>query len=167
LLFSAIDGPLIFAFYARRDTRTPTLVGLASTGVYLLLVGAGMALSASGAREFSLADLVLCDSLKTGFDALLMGLLLSRRIGGLGGWSLVPLAAKVGLASAAMGGVVFLVMEALQAQVGSATFGALAVVALGSSLAGALVYAGLAGLLKVRELHGLLPRRLRPKDSEA
>ena len=97
----------------------------------------------------------------------LRGVLLSRRIGGLGGWSLVPLAAKVGLASAAMGGVVFLVMEALQAQVGSATFGALAVVALGSSLAGALVYAGLAWLLKVRELHGLLPRRLRPKDSEA
>ena len=166
LLFSPIDGPLIFAFYARRDTRTPTLVGLASTGVYLLLVGAGMALSTSGAREFSLADLVLCDSLKTGFDALLMGLLLSRRIGGLGGWSLVPLAAKVGLASAAMGGVVFVVMEALQARVGSGTFGALAIVALGSSLAGALVYAGLAGLLKVRELQGLLPRRWRPKDAE-
>ncbi len=65
-----------------------------------------------------------------------------------------------------MGGVVFVVMEALQARVGSGTFGALAIVALGSSLAGALVYAGLAGLLKVRELQGLLPRRWRPKDAE-
>ncbi len=165
LLFAAIDGPLIFVFYARRDTRTPTLVGLASTLFYLVLVGIGMTASAAGAREFTLSDLVLCDSLKTGFDAVLMGTLLARRIGGLGGRALLPMSAKVGLASAGMGLVVWWIMSALLTRFTADTFGSHAIVALGSALAGAAAYAGLAWLLRIRELGALVPRRFRKQTA--
>lgn len=163
LLFAAIDGPLIFAFYARRDTRTPTVVGLASTFFYLLLVGAGTLSASAGLRAFSLADLVLCDSLKTGFDALLMGVLLARRIGGLGGRALIPLSGKVAVASLAMGAAVYTVMLALLNRYPGGTFAAHAVVALGSALAGAAAYGVLAWLLRMRELSGLIPNWRRPR----
>ncbi|MBX7214552.1 MAG: murein biosynthesis integral membrane protein MurJ [Thermoflexales bacterium] len=167
LLFSAIDGPLIFAFYAMRDTRTPTIVGLASTLFYLVLVGLGMALSASGARAFSLSDLVLCDSLKTGFDALLMGTLLARRLGGLGGRSLLPLSIKAALATLGMALVALLAQDVLAARLAADTFASRAILVAGVGLIGALAYLGLAWALGMRDLVGLVPRRLRRSEVRA
>src|SRR4029077_14039460 len=37
VFFAAIDQPLIFAFYARKDTLTPALVGIAGVGLYLFV----------------------------------------------------------------------------------------------------------------------------------
>ncbi|MCW1969692.1 MAG: murein biosynthesis integral membrane protein MurJ [Anaerolineae bacterium] len=143
LLFAAIDQPLIFAFYARRNTRTPTLIGLASNVFYLLLVGGQVWLDAHGLRVFSLADLVLANSLKTGFDALLMATFLSREINGLRRFGLGAFTLKVLAAAAGMGVAVVAVMQFLQAYVGSVGLFAHAVVVIGAGLIGAALYFGL------------------------
>jgi putative peptidoglycan lipid II flippase len=152
LLFAAIDLPLIYSFYARRDTRTPTRIGLVSTGAYLILVAVLAALADSGARAFTLVDLVMANSLKTGLDALLMATFLSRRLGGLAGHGLASLAIKVTAASLVMGGVAWLVMTALAGRLGSGRLAADAAVALGASGAGIVAYLGCASLLRIPEM---------------
>ncbi|PJF49106.1 MAG: murein biosynthesis integral membrane protein MurJ [Chloroflexi bacterium] len=151
LLFAAIDTPLIFAFYARRDTRTPTLVGLVSTTFYLVLIGGLAQASQAGMRPFTLADLILANSLKTGVDAMLMGFFLWREIGGLGGYGLAGLIAKVSLASLVMGGAVWLVMSALLTRFGLETLGTQALVAIGAALVGGVVYVLCASALRIPE----------------
>ncbi|MCS7062189.1 MAG: murein biosynthesis integral membrane protein MurJ [Anaerolineae bacterium] len=165
LLFAAIDQPLIYAFYARRDTRTPTLIGLVSTLSYLALVAALAALAQSGLRPFTLVDLVLANSLKTGLDAVLMALFLFRKIGRLTGHALVPLMVKVCFASAVMAGVAWGAMSTIEAGLGTANFTAHVGVALGAACAGAVAYFVCAWVLGVREfavLGGMVRRKLRP-----
>lgn len=165
LLFAAIDQPLIYAFYARRDTRTPTLIGLVSTLCYLALVGALAALAQSGVRPFTLVDLVLANSLKTGLDAMLMAIFLFRRIGRLAGDAIVPLVLKVCLASALMGIVTRAAMSALEAGYSSRGFPDDMVVAVGAAAAGAAAYFACAWALRVREFAALgriVRQRIRP-----
>jgi putative peptidoglycan lipid II flippase len=159
LVFAAIDQPLIFAFYARRDTRTPTLIGLASTLSYLALVGVLSMLAQYGLRPFTLTDLILANSLKTGLDACLMAIFLSRKIGGLRGFDLWPLALKVCVASALMGAAVWWIMTLIQSRAGGAAAAAggaqfvmNAVTAVTAAGVGAVVYAGFAALFGVQEL---------------
>ena len=152
LLFAAVDTPLIFAFYAQRDTRTPTVIGLASTACYLAAIAGLAQLSHDGVRPFTLHDLILVNSLKTGLDAALMGLFLWRRIGGLRGYGLPALTVKVGLASLLMGGVVWVVMSALRGHFGLQTFEAQMIVAIGAALVGVVVYGACAAALHIPEL---------------
>ncbi len=152
LLFAAIDQPLIYAFYARRDTRTPTLIGLVSTVSYLALVGVLAVLAQSGARPFTLVDLVLANSLKTGLDATLMAIFLFRKIGRLTGHGVLPLALKVCLASGLMGLVTWAAMSVLEAGVGSSRFLADVIVTVGASAVGAAIYFICAWALRMREL---------------
>jgi len=163
LLFAAVDTPLIFAFYAQRDTRTPTVIGLASTACYLAAIAGLAQLSQDGARPFTLHDLILVNSLKTGLDAALMGFFLWRKIGGLGGYGLPALIVKVGLASLLMGGAVQLVMSALWDRFGLQTFEAQMIVAIGAASAGVVVYGACAAALQIPELAsivGAVRRRL-------
>jgi putative peptidoglycan lipid II flippase len=164
LLFAAIDTPLIYAFYAQRDTRTPTLIGLASTAFYLILVGALSLLAQNDVRPFTLDDLILANSLKTGADAALMGFFLWRKIGGLNGYGIGSLVIKVIGAAALMGIAVWGVMTLLMSRFDLNAFGGDFIVAVGSTLAGATVYALCASALRVQELAAipaLLRRRLR------
>lgn len=164
LLFAAIDTPLIYAFYAQRDTRTPTLIGLASTLFYLVLVGVLAGASQNTARPFTLDDLILTNSLKTGVDAALMGFFLWRKVGGLNGYGITRLTMKVMAASLLMGGAVWLTMTLLQERFDLNAFGGDFIVAVGSALAGAAVYALCASVLRVQELTALrtlLKRRWR------
>ena len=155
LLFAALDTPLLFAFYARRDTRTPTLIGLVSTSAYLLAV-AGLAwLDQADARPFTLDELILANSLKTGLDAALMGLFLWRKVGGLGGYGLLALAVKAGLAALLMGGVVWWVAAALRQRFGLETLTDQAIVTLGAALVGVGIYALCAAALRIPELAAL------------
>jgi putative peptidoglycan lipid II flippase len=149
LLFAAIDMPLIFAFYAQRDTRTPTLIGVGSTAFYLVLVGG---LAQSSARAFALDDLILANSLKTGVDAALMGFFLWRKTGGLGGYGLPGIAAKVAVASGLMGVVVWLVMEALLARFVLDSLGHDVIVVLGAFISGVAAYTLCALALRIPEL---------------
>ncbi|MBI5290621.1 MAG: murein biosynthesis integral membrane protein MurJ [Chloroflexi bacterium] len=96
LSFAAVDQMLIFAFYARKDTFTPSMVGVVSVAVYLI---AALALI----KPFGLFSLMIADSLKQTTHAIVTGFLLSRRIGGFWRTSLIPTVFKTLAASALTG----------------------------------------------------------------
>ena len=83
------------AFYARKDTRTPVVVGLASMALHLAL-----SLALKGPLQHG--GLALSLSLATTAEALLLLLLLWRRVGALGGRATVGSALRSALASLLM-----------------------------------------------------------------
>jgi putative peptidoglycan lipid II flippase len=147
LTFAAIDQPLIFAFYARKDTLTPALVGLGCIGIYL-----AAALAPTLFRPLRVSDLALANSIQWISHALIMLWLLRRRLGGLGGYGMRTLIAKAITAAAVMGLVAALVAWALNPalEIGQ-TAGNLIVVS-GAGLAAVLVYGALMLALQVKEL---------------
>ena len=76
LVFAALDQPLIFAFYARKDTWTPALVGVGTALFYTLLVLVPLLF-----HPLSLSALILANSLKLMAHALLMLYLFNRKVG--------------------------------------------------------------------------------------
>jgi putative peptidoglycan lipid II flippase len=78
LIFAALDQPLVFSFYARKDTWTPALVGVVTVLVYIV-----MALVPTFFHPPRLGELILVNSLRLTFHALLMLFLFVRRIGSL------------------------------------------------------------------------------------
>ncbi len=78
MVFAALDQPLIFAFYARKDTWTPALVGVATTAIYAIL-----ALVPMLAGQLTLPLLILANSGKLTCHALLMLALFIRKVGDL------------------------------------------------------------------------------------
>ncbi len=100
LPFSAIDQVLIFAFYARKNTLTPALVGVAAITVYLIT-----AFTAIGPLHMEMAGLVLANSVQFAFHAIVTGFLLWRALqkeGGLRGYGIGDTTLKVLGAAAAM-----------------------------------------------------------------
>jgi len=77
--FAALDLPLVFAFYARQNTITPALVGMAGVGLYLIA-----ALIPTAFRPLRMSDLVLANSVQLTGHALIM-LWLAHRFGSLRG----------------------------------------------------------------------------------
>lgn len=77
VFFAALDQPLIFAFYARKDTLTPALVGIAGVGLYLFV-----AWVISRLRPLTLIDLVAANDAQLAAHALVMLSLFRRRLGG-------------------------------------------------------------------------------------
>ena len=94
---AAIDQLLIFAFYGRKNTVTPVLVGVLGWGVYLLAAVTPIA-------PITMPRLALANATQLTFHALVMLLLLWRALGGLQGLGLGQTLAKTALASAVMGG---------------------------------------------------------------
>jgi putative peptidoglycan lipid II flippase len=78
LIFAALDQPLIFAFYAHKDTWTPAWVGVVTTAVYSLL-----AFLPTLFGYLTLPLLILANSMKLCLHALLMLLLFTRKVGDL------------------------------------------------------------------------------------
>ena len=101
LPFGAVDQVLIFAFYARKNTLTPVLVGIAAITVYLIT-------ALSTLYTMGMAGLVLANSVQLTFHAIVTGILLWRtlgREGGLKGYGIGDTALKVLGAAAAMAAV--------------------------------------------------------------
>ncbi len=142
---AAVDQPLIYAFYARKDTRTPVLVGVMAIGVYLVV-----ALSLIG--PLGMVGLVLANSAQWASHAAVMLVLLHRRLDGVRGRGL-GLAAGRALAAALVMAAVAWVVQGWLARVfpGSGAFSDLVMVA-GAGLAGGIVYLGVAAVLGVGEL---------------
>ena len=67
LVFAAVDQPLIFSFYARKDTWTPALVGVATVCLYVVA-----ALAPTLFTPLTLNGLILANSLKWAAHAMLM-----------------------------------------------------------------------------------------------
>jgi peptidoglycan biosynthesis protein MviN/MurJ (putative lipid II flippase) len=90
LPFSAIDQVLIIAFYARKNTLTPVIIGIVAAGVYL-------AVAFSTVDTMGMTGLVLANSAQLTFHAIVTGLLLWRALrseGGLGGHGIGGVALK-------------------------------------------------------------------------
>jgi len=149
LIFAAVDQPLIFAFYARRNTWTPALVGVATVLLYV-----AMALLPTLFRPLSLNGLILANSAKSAMHAVMMLLLLRRSVGKMehhGAWVLIL---KASFASALMAGTVYVVLPILQRIVPAGLLGEVVLVAAAGAV-GTLVYVAVALLLRIREI-GLL-----------
>lgn len=147
LAFAAIDQPLVFAFYARKDTLTPALVGLGCIGIYI-----AAALAPTLFRPLHVSDLALANSIQWISHALIMLWLLRRRLSGLSGYGVRALILKVVLATAVMGAAAALTMRALApATQAGHTAGNLIVVG-GSGIVAVVVYGVLMMALRVREL---------------
>ncbi|MBU0704472.1 MAG: murein biosynthesis integral membrane protein MurJ [Chloroflexi bacterium] len=147
LLFAAVDQPLIFAFYARKDTLTPALVGVGTTFLYVL-----MALVSWWLGVLTLPLLVLVNSLKLTAHALAMLALTRRRLGGLGDHGLWPLVLKATLGSLVMAAATWIVMRGLAAVSPPGLLGELLVVG-GAGTVGMAVYGLLALALQIEEIH--------------
>jgi putative peptidoglycan lipid II flippase len=97
--FTAIDMVLLVAFYARKNTITPVLVGVAATGVYL-------SVALGTYRTMGMPGLVLANTLQLTFHALATGLLLLRAMrdeGGLRGYGVGETILKAGGAAVVTG----------------------------------------------------------------
>lgn len=146
--FAAIDMPLVFAFYARKNTLLPNLVAVAALAIYL-----AVALTLVGPLGYQ--ALVLANSAQLTGHALIMLALAQSRLGGLGGEQLCLTTLKLLIASAVMGGALALVpgfLPALTSGAPSASLAGKLLAVVLPSLAGVLVYLAALRLLKVREL---------------
>ena len=142
IAFAAVDQLLIFAFYARKDTRTPVLVGVMAIFVYL-------AVALSLIRPLGMLGLVLANAVQTISHAVVLLWLLDRRVSGVIDRDLATFLIKVTGAAAAMG----LVCWAGLGMTGSlaSTGPGVALLVAGEAALGAAVYAGAVALLRVRE----------------
>lgn len=149
LVAAAYDQMLIFAFYARKNTLTPVLVGVAANLAYL-----GLAYSTY--QTLGMFGLVLANSLQQVFHMVVMFVLLRRLLGALRGDGLIWTIFKATLAAMIMGGITFLSSWGITAWLGANSFlpGLLAVVV--GAILGVGVYYLLLRLLKVTELNFIL-----------
>ncbi|RME31114.1 MAG: murein biosynthesis integral membrane protein MurJ [Thermoflexia bacterium] len=145
LFFAAIDQVLIFAFYARKDTLTPALVGVGTTVLYALT-----AVTLSGLGVLTLPLLVLVNSCKWAAHALTMLVLTRARLGPLGRFGVWRVLAQVAVASGGMALALWGVARPLQALVPPGFLGEVAVVGISGSV-GALVYGLLTWRMRIPE----------------
>jgi len=151
LPFSAIDLPLVFAFYAQKDTVTPVLVGIAAVGIYLA-VGPLTAFSLG----WGFLGLVLANSAQLASHAVLMLILFRRRYEGLGGYGIMAALLKSAVASACLGLVAWLAWAGCE-QVLRGDGIVLEALRVGlPAMAGAIAFVLVARLLRISEYEYLL-----------
>lgn len=153
LVPASVDWLLNYTFYARNDTLTPALVGVASVLIYL-----AVALALVG--RYGYLGLVLADSAKHTGHVLIMWVLLRRRLGDLSELRAAGTLGRTLLAAGAMGLAVALLARGLGAVLPAGFEGNLVIV-LASTTAGALLYAALASRLGVVEVALMADRWLR------
>lgn len=107
LPFAAIDQPLVFAFYARKDTLLPNLVAFASVGVYLIVALALI-------QGFGMIGLVIANSAQLTSHALIMLWLTQTRLGGFGRAGIGAMTLKIIAASAGMGVLAYFVLGVVE-----------------------------------------------------
>ena len=156
VFFAAIDQPLIFAFYARKDTLTPALVGMAGVGLYLFI-----AFAISRLRPLTLLDLVFANDAQLAAHALVMLALFRRRLGGFDDPGVWTTCARAGLASLVMGALAWVTLLGVLAIPAEFAHRLFAVVLPGA--VGVVAYFWLAARLNIIEVRlavDLIRRRL-------
>jgi putative peptidoglycan lipid II flippase len=159
LPFAALDQLFIVAFYARKNTRTPVLVGVVTVLLYIL--AAPVLCGCVGFAPFGALGgngLALANTIQNSAHAVILYVLLRRLFPDLGGGGFGGFLVRVALAALAMGLALAATLPLLAAHLP-----VVLVVIVGGAL-GAVVYAALLGLLRVREaglLWAELLRRLR------
>jgi putative peptidoglycan lipid II flippase len=113
LPFAAIDLLLVYAFYARKDTLTPALIGLASHAVYIVVLQVLLA-------PLGLFAVMAADAIKHLVHASVCAVLLRRRIGGYGNTArLLSTGLRTIIAVTVMGLVGWLTLPSLFELIGS------------------------------------------------
>jgi len=158
LPFAAIDLPLVFAFYAQKDTVTPVVVGIVAVLIYLV-VGPALAFLLG----WGYLGLVAANSVQLTSHAVIMLWAFGRRFEGLRAYGVASTAAKSVLASLMAGALAYGGYAAM-AQVipGRGMVTDLSGLLVGAGLAVA-AYAAAAHLLRIEELGlvlGIVRRRL-------
>jgi putative peptidoglycan lipid II flippase len=156
LPFTALDQLLIVAFYARKDTRTPVLVGVVTVVLYLVSALAMI-------RPFGVAGLALANAIQNSAHGIILLILLQRAGSGILDRDFITWTLRVVAAATAMGLV-------LWAAAGWVFGGAESVLVLATLLVtcagvGGLAYLGLLEALGVRDLRAVamvFVRRVRP-----
>ena len=114
LPFAAVDLLLVYAFYARKDTLTPALVGILSLVIYM---GAALLLF----ERYGLYSLMIADSCKHLAHAAVAGFLLWRRLHGFELLAMARTLVKTALASALMVALALMTLPRLEAVFGGST----------------------------------------------
>jgi putative peptidoglycan lipid II flippase len=154
LPFAAIDQPLVFAFYARKNTLTPNLVALIGVAIYIAVAFVLI-------QPLGYLGLVLANSAQLTGHALVMLYLTKTRLGGIGGEGIGATVLKIAALVLLMGAVVMLV-SAFSPE-GSGLGAEFMRVLLPTASALVVYVAGLK-LLRVREadeLWGIVGRKIR------
>jgi putative peptidoglycan lipid II flippase len=158
VFFAAIDQPMIIAFYARKDTLTPALVGMAGVGLYLVV-----AYIISLLRPLTLLDLVIANDAQLAAHALIMLALFRRRLGGFGDSSVWLTLGKALLAAGGMAVLAWVALQGAGALGLSDGFPRKVLEVVGPGLVGVIVYFWLAARLNISEMRlavSIVRRRL-------
>jgi len=148
--FAAVDLLLIFAFYARKDTITPAIIGIVSLVFYMII-----ALALQG--RYGFYALMIADSMKFLLHTALAMILLRRQLGGFNQQRIFLTVLKTGLAAGLTGIAAFAVLQGLDLTFNTAMlresnpllirYGLVVI----PGVIGALVYIGLVYVLRIRE----------------
>lgn len=156
LPFAAIDLTLIFSFYARQDTLTPSIIGIVTIVIYLIQ-------SILLLPVLGVFSLILADSCKQILHASISAVILSRRIGGVARQGLWRTLALVLVAAGVMGGATLASLSVLSSVVGSEGLLSRTLLVVVPILVGGAAYLGLVTLMRLEEVNLLwsaLRRRL-------
>jgi len=134
------------AFYALKDSRTPMLVSLAS-----VVINTGVAYAMVHSFRLGHAGLALATSAVALFSFLVLFQVLKVRIGGIHGRRLRAVIGKVSVASAVMGGAVWLSSQGITSLLGPGTMARLADLAVSIPVGVAVLYF-MCRALRVEEL---------------
>jgi putative peptidoglycan lipid II flippase len=156
LPFTALDQLLIFAFYARRDTVTPVLIGVLGVGFYLVV-----ALATRG--PLGVNGLALANAVQNSLHGLVLLALMSRALGGLEAAELLRFGGRALLAAGGMTLALWITLALLGALLGSSVPGLIVLMSVALTI-GVAVYVGAVLALRVteaRQLWSLAVARIR------
>jgi putative peptidoglycan lipid II flippase len=154
LPFSAIDQVLLFAFYARKNTFIPAMIGIAQFGVYL-------AIAFGTYQVWGMAGLVLANSAQLAFHAIVTALFLLRAMradGGLRGYGIGSTALKALGASIALAIVSFASWWAMSQVIKSESIINKAILLAVPALLGGSLYLGLVWMMRLPEVELILDK---------
>ena len=157
LPFTALDQLLIFAFYARRDTVTPVVVGVLTVGCYVLVALATMG-------PLGVNGLALANAVQNSLHGLILLGLLWRAVGGLGTGELLRFGGRVLLAAVAMALALWLTLGPLSPLLAGSRLG-LPGLLLAELVFGLVVYITAVIALRVPEARQLVAAGLKPLAS--
>jgi len=147
-------------FYSLRDSRTPVIVSVASVALNLVL---NIALF----RVMGFRGLALGTAIAAVFNALMLVVLLRRRIGGLDGRRLATASIKISIAAAIMGGVALQASRMLEGWLpgdGELTRALRVGLAIGAAIVALIAAARLLRIEEFTEASNRVVRRLLPKS---
>jgi putative peptidoglycan lipid II flippase len=149
--FAAVDLLLIFAFYSQKDTVTPVIVGVVCVFIYL-----AVAPTLAFVLGWGMLGLALANSIQLGAHALIMLVLLYRRVGSLARQLLLSTIIKTAVASTLMGLAVYVALAALRLALPGDRLLHRAILVGGAGAAGIVFYAFAVLRLQVGEANLLL-----------